>query len=145
MKRHTHPRRIKWSHNQNGTLMRNFGHLNHEQYLNPIPLYNYNGCLMVDRHPVSSWLTCNHQQTSTKLNTNQPWFIRYVIIGEKSHRWCGNPSSQPIKSAPEMPDKEVMFLEDHWYWFFYVFLQWCPFGKNRGAGLVYHLSSFPCC
>ena len=24
-------------------------------------------------------------------------------------------------------------------------LQYCPFGKNRGAGLVYHLSSFTCC
>ena len=23
--------------------------------------------------------------------------------------------------------------------------QSCPFGKNRGAGLVYHLSSFTCC
>ena len=23
--------------------------------------------------------------------------------------------------------------------------QQCPFGKNRGAGLVDHLSSFPCC
>ena len=43
---------------------------------------------------------------------------------QRFHFRCGEPPGEPKK-------------EDS--------IQQCPFGKNRGAGLVYHLSSFTCC
>ena len=45
-----------------------------------------------------------------------------------------NPMKLPIKLPIKLPNPQHLPTS-----------QQCPFGKNRGAGLVYHLSSFTCC